>query len=232
MNMLKGIKNYAIISGSYCAFTLTDGALRMLVVLYFHQLGYTPLALASLFLFYEFFGIVTNLVGGWLASRFGLNNTMHIGMLLQIVALMMLTIPSDNLTILYVMLAQALSGIAKDLNKMSAKAGVKLLLPEHHNQSGRLFHWVAVLTGSKNTLKGIGFFVGGLLLHLYNFQTALIILATGLLIILLLSFVYLPNDLGKTKSKPKFSKSSHILLLLTGYLLLASSCLVPVISGL
>ena len=206
MNMLKGIKNYAIISGSYCAFTLTDGALRMLVVLYFHQLGYTPLALASLFLFYEFFGIVTNLIGGWLASRFGLNNTMHIGMLLQIVALMMLTIPSDNLTILYVMLAQALSGIAKDLNKMSAKAGVKLLLPEHHNQSGRLFHWVAVLTGSKNTLKGIGFFVGGLLLHLYNFQTALIILATGLLIILLLSFVYLPNDLGKTKSKPKFSQ--------------------------
>ena len=30
----------------YWAFTLTDGALRMLVVLHFHQLGYSPLEIA------------------------------------------------------------------------------------------------------------------------------------------------------------------------------------------
>jgi predicted MFS family arabinose efflux permease len=206
MNTSKGIQNYAIISSSYCAFTLTDGALRMLVVLYFHQLGYTPLALASLFLFYEFFGIVTNLVGGWLASRFGLNKTMHFGMLLQIIALMMLTVPAEYLTIVYVMAAQAISGIAKDLNKMSAKAGIKLVLPEQHTQSNTLFHWVAILTGSKNTLKGIGFFVGGLLLHLYGFTNALVILASGLVLILITTLVYLPKDLGKNKSKPKVTQ--------------------------
>lgn len=206
MSQSNGIKHYAIISGSYCAFSLTDGALRMLVVLYFHQLGYSPLAIASLFLFYEFFGIVTNLMGGWLASRLGLNSTMHIGIAMQIIALLMLTVPSEYLTVLYVMLAQALSGIAKDLNKMSAKAGVKLVLPEQQSQSNTLFRWVAILTGSKNALKGAGFFVGGLLLHLYDFKTALLILATGLSLILLATYFTLPTQLGKMKSAPKFTQ--------------------------
>ncbi len=206
MNSIKSIQQYAIISGSYCAFTLTDGALRMLVVLYFYQLGYSPLAIASLFLFYEFFGIVTNLVGGWLASRFGLNNTMHIGMLLQIGALIMLTAPPESLTVIYVMAAQAISGIAKDLNKMSAKAGVKLLLPEHQAQSSQLFRWVAILTGAKNSLKGVGFFIGGLLLYLYDFKTAMIILALGLLVVLITTLIYLPRNIGKTKNKPKFTQ--------------------------
>ena len=125
INMLR---NYATITAGYWAFTLTDGAISMLVVLYFHQLGYTPLAIASLFLFYEFFGIVTNLVGGWLGARIGINKTMHIGMIVQIGALLMLTVPTEYLTVAYVMLAQALSGIAKDLNKMSAKASIKLFV--------------------------------------------------------------------------------------------------------
>ncbi|RKZ85147.1 MAG: MFS transporter, partial [Gammaproteobacteria bacterium] len=144
------LRDYAVITGGYWAFTLTDGAIRMLVVLYFHQLGYSPLAIASLFLFYEFFGIVTNLVGGWLGSRFGLNTTMHAGMILQIFALLMLTIPVEYLTIVYVMAAQALSGIAKDLNKMSAKASVKLIVPTgtaQQDTSKKLFKWIALLTG-------------------------------------------------------------------------------------
>jgi MFS transporter, APGE family, 1-arseno-3-phosphoglycerate exporter len=173
MNVVHNLRNYAVITGGYWAFTLTDGAIRMLVVLYFHQLGYTPLAIASLFLFYEFFGIVTNLVGGWLGARFGLNTTMHAGMVLQVIALLMLTVPSDYLTIVYVMAAQALSGIAKDLNKMSAKASVKLFMPsstDHTASSKQLFKWIAILTGSKNTLKGIGFFLGGLLLALYDYS--------------------------------------------------------------
>ena len=196
-------RNYAAITGGYWAFTLTDGALRMLVVLYFHQLGYTALAIASLFLFYEFFGIITNLIGGWLGARFGLNKTMHVGMALQIIALLMLTIPADSLTIIYVMAAQALSGIAKDLNKMSAKASIKLFIPS--NTNGALFKWVAILTGSKNTLKGIGYFLGGMLLTLYGFQSALFILAGSLFIVLLTSLQFLPKDLGKTKTKAKFS---------------------------
>ncbi|HDY86301.1 hypothetical protein LCGC14_0989740 [marine sediment metagenome] len=202
------IRNYAVITGSYWAFTLTDGAIRMLVVLYFHQLGYTPLAIASLFLFYEFFGIITNLVGGWLGARFGLNTTMHVGMLLQVFALLMLTVPTEYLTIVYVMAAQALSGIAKDLNKMSAKASVKLFVPTATDNKGsnRLFKWIAILTGSKNTLKGVGFFLGGLLLSAYGFKGALYVLAAGLFAVLLLTWFLLPDDLGKTKTKAKFTQ--------------------------
>jgi len=205
-------RNYAVVTGAYWGFTLTDGALRMLVVLYFHQLGYTALAIASLFLFYEFFGIVTNLVGGWLGSRIGLNTTMQTGMLLQVLALMMLTVPTEYLSVFYVMLAQALSGIAKDLNKMSAKASVKLLVPEQSagkaNAEGnrRLFKWIAILTGSKNTLKGAGFFLGGFLLSVFEFRGALFVLSASLFTVFILVYFLLPKELGKTKNKAKFSQ--------------------------
>ncbi len=201
------LKSYSVITGAYWAFTLTDGAIRMLVVLFFHQLGYSPLAIASLFLFYEFFGIITNLVGGWAAIRFGLKSTLLIGMALQIIALLMLAVPTEYLGILYVMAAQALSGIAKDLNKMSAKSSIKQLFPaDEKSTSNKLFKWIAILTGSKNTLKGAGFFLGGLLLALYDFQTALLILASGLLIALILATLLLPTSQHDNKSKAKFSQ--------------------------
>ena len=206
------LQNYIVVTLSYWGFTLTDGAIRMLVVLYFYQLGYSPLEIAMLFLFYELCGVLTNFLGGWMASKMGLNTTMHLGMGLQIFALLMLAVPVSWLSVPYVMLAQALSGIAKDLNKMSAKSSVKLMLPEH--AEGKLFKWVAFLTGSKNSIKGLGFFVGGLLLHLFDFQTALLILAAGLLLIMTVSFFLLPKDMGKTKAKVKFkhlfSKSKEI----------------------
>jgi len=202
--MDQGLRHYLVITGGYWAFTLTDGAIRMLVVLYFHQLGYSPFEVAMLFLFYEFFGIVTNLVGGWLGARIGLNFTMHIGMGLQVVALTMLTVPEVWLTVAYVMVAQALSGIAKDLNKMSAKAGVKFLVPKEGES--RLFKWVALLTGSKNALKGVGFFLGAVLLELVGFRGALLILAGGLLLVLLVTAILLPSGLGKIKAKPGSDK--------------------------
>ncbi|WP_441002363.1 organoarsenical effux MFS transporter ArsJ [Pseudocolwellia agarivorans] len=206
------IKQYLVITGNYWAFTLTDGALRMLVVLYFHQLGYGPLNIAMLFLFYEIFGVITNLVGGWLGARLGLNKTMNIGLAMQIIALAMLAVPAEMLTVIYVMCAQALSGIAKDLNKMSAKSSIKLLVPE--GAEGKLYQWVAILTGSKNTLKGVGFFLGGLLLTLLEFKGAIILMASLLGIVWILSLIALKEDLGKAKSKPKFtdifSKSSAI----------------------
>ncbi len=201
------LKNYLIITGGYWAFTITDGALRMLVVLYFHLLGYSPFEVAMLFLFYEFFGIVTNLVGGWLGSRIGLNLTMHIGMAIQVVALAMLMVPEAWLSVSYVMLAQALSGIAKDLNKMSAKASVKKLVPDSHaNKDNILFRWVAILTGSKNALKGVGFFIGALLLQLFEFRGALTVLAASLFLVLLTCLFMLPSGLGKSKEKQKFSR--------------------------
>ncbi len=209
------VRQYLLITGNYWAFTLTDGALRMLVVLHFHQLGYSPLQIAMLFLFYEIFGVVTNLVGGWLGARIGLNRTMNIGLAMQVIALSMLLVPAVWLTVPWVMSAQALSGIAKDLNKMSAKSSIKLLVPG--DRQGTLYRWVAALTGSKNALKGIGFFLGGALLATMGFAPAVAIMAGALLLVWLLSLLLLKRDLGKAKSKPRFreifSKSRAINLL-------------------
>ncbi len=198
----KSLRQYLVITGSYWAFTLTDGALRMLVVLYFHQIGYSPIEIALLFLFYEFFGVITNLTGGWLGARIGLNKTMHIGLFLQLIALSMLLVPGDMLTIVWVMCAQALSGIAKDLNKMSAKSSIKLVV--EGGTDGKLFRWVAGLTGSKNAMKGLGFFVGGLLLLGLGFQGAIYVLLAPIVIAIAFSLVLLRKELGKTTNKPKF----------------------------
>lgn len=201
------VRQYMLITGNYWAFTITDGALRMLVVMYFHQLGYSPLQIAMLFLFYEAFGVVTNLVGGWLGARLGLNRTMNVGLGLQIVALAMLMVPAGMLTVVWVMAAQALSGIAKDLNKMSAKSAVKVLVPaDSANANSALYRWVAMLTGSKNALKGLGFFVGGVLLTLIGFRGAVVAMALMLGAVLGLSLWRLKADLGKQKVKPKFSE--------------------------
>jgi predicted MFS family arabinose efflux permease len=174
------------------------------VVLYFHLLGYSPFQVAMLFLFYELFGVVTNLVGGWLGARIGLNRTMHIGMGLQVLALLLLTVPDAWLSVPYVMAAQALSGIAKDLNKMSAKASVKTLAGA--GGESKLFRWVALLTGSKNALKGAGFFVGAALLQTIGFRGALAVLAGLLLVVLVATALALPAGVGKMKSKPKFTQ--------------------------
>ena len=196
------VRQYLLITGNYWAFTLTDGALRMLVVLHFHQLGYSPLQVAMLFLFYEIFGVITNLVGGWLGAHVGLNRTMNIGLALQVVALSMLLVPTAWLLVPWVMAAQALSGIAKDLNKMSAKSSIKLLVP--NDQQGALYRWVAALTGSKNALKGVGFFLGGALLTTVGFAPAIAVMAAGLAVVWLVSLVLLKRDLGKAKAKPRF----------------------------
>ncbi|TAA45970.1 MULTISPECIES: organoarsenical effux MFS transporter ArsJ [Corallincola] len=198
------VRQYLVVTFNYWNFTLTDGALRMLVVLYFHGLGYTPLQVAMLFLFYEIFGVVTNLVGGWLGARLGLNRTMNVGLALQVLALMMLTVPDSWLTVPLVMLAQAFSGIAKDLNKMSAKSSIKLLVP--NGQQGTLYKWVAILTGSKNALKGIGFFIGGALLAWIGFRGSMFLMAGVLCLVLIASLMLLQKDLGKTKRKPKFTE--------------------------
>ena len=203
-NISPEIRQYLVVTGNYWAFTLTDGALRMLVVLHFHGLGYSPLQIAMLFLFYEIFGVVTNLVGGWLGARLGLNKTMNVGLFMQIVALSMLLVPSGMLTVAWVMAAQALSGIAKDLNKMSAKSSIKLLVP--NDAQGELYKWVAMLTGSKNALKGAGFFLGGALLTLFGFQLAVLGMAIVLLLVWIFSLLSLQRDLGKAKNKPKFTE--------------------------
>ena len=200
------LRNYIVVTGAYWGFTITDGALRMLVLLHFFHLGYSPVQLAFLFLFYEFFGIVTNLFGGWIASEMGLKVTLIGGLLLQITALGLLSLTSPGwpevVSVTYVMVMQSLSGIAKDLTKMSAKSAIKVLVPA--DAKGSLFKWVAILTGSKNALKGVGFFVGGFLLHVSGYAGSLFIMAGGLILVTGGSLIMLPADMGQTKAKTAF----------------------------
>jgi len=203
MNRSADLRNYVLVTAAYWADTIADGASRMLVLFYFYELGYSPLKVAFLFLFYEVFGVITNLVGGWLAARLGLRSTLFMGLGVQLVALSMLAFaPDDWLVVAYVMVAQALSGIAKDLTKMSSKSAIKLVVPD--GASGQLYRWVALLTGSKNALKGVGFFVGGLLLTLTSFQTAMAILAAMILTALVVVALLMHGGLGRPDAKAKF----------------------------
>ena len=201
-------KSYIAVTLSYWAFMLTDGALRMVVLLHFHQLGFTPDKLAFLFIFYEVAGIATNLLGGWFAARVGLKSTLFSGLALQLIALLGLTIFQPNWTIvssvIFVMMIQAISGIAKDLTKMSSKSSVKLLVSEE-NQSG-LFKLVALLTGSKNAIKGVGFFLGSALLGSVGFNLALYSLAGIIGLSLIYSLLAVTGDFGKMKTKVKFNQ--------------------------
>lgn len=187
---------------------LTDGALRMLVLLHFHTLGFSAFTLAWLFLLYEFMGIVTNLSAGWVAARFGLTTTLYAGLSLQIVALVALSQLSSEwavgFSVVYVMVVQGLSGIAKDLAKMSSKSAVKLLAP---SGQGGLFKWVAVLTGSKNAVKGLGFLLGAALLALWGgFTTSVVGMAAVLILILIAVALFMPSGLPRGSKSAKFSQ--------------------------
>ncbi|WP_414551942.1 organoarsenical effux MFS transporter ArsJ [Anabaena sp. CCY 0017] len=201
------LKNYTLVTLAYWGFTITDGALRMLVLLYFDSIGYTPLQIASLFLFYEIFGVVTNFLGGWIGSQFGLKITLYAGIGLQVFSMVMLSwlnpAWTEWIAVGYVMVAQAFSGVAKDLTKMSSKSAIRLVVPQEAQSS--LFKWVAVLTGSKNALKGVGFFVGSVLLTSVGFKNALLIMSGGLFLILFTGLM-LPKGMGKIKTKVKFSQ--------------------------
>ncbi len=202
----QGLVAYAAVTAAYWAFMLSDGALRMLVLLHFNGLGFTPVQLAWLFLLYELAGIVTNLAAGWIAARFGLAVTLWAGLLMQIAALVGLTqldpAWSIPLSVAFVMVVQGLSGVAKDLAKMSSKSAVKLLAPKG---DGALFRWVALLTGSKNAVKGVGFFLGAVLLALAGFKGAVWGMACVLALILAAIWLFMPAGLPMGSKEAKFS---------------------------
>ena len=186
---------------------LSDGALRMLVLLHFHTLGYSPIQLAYMFVLYELAGVITNILAGWIGSRYGLSSTLIAGLALQIVALLALSQLHQDwvlaYSVAYVMVVQGLSGIAKDLSKMSAKSAVKVLSP---NDNQKLFSWVATLTGSKNAVKGLGFFIGAIALNFFSFVSVLYGMAFVLLIALFLSLILITNRLPKRQSSSKFKE--------------------------
>jgi MFS family permease len=186
---------------------LTDGALRMLVLLHFHTLGFSPVQLAYLFVLYEVAGVVTNLSAGWIAARFGLTKTLYAGLALQVVALLALAQldPAWGITasVVFVMLVQGMSGVAKDLAKMSAKSAVKILAP---TGGGGLFRWVALLTGSKNAVKGFGFLLGAALLAVLGFVPAVQAMAAILFVILIGVVLGMPRGLPVGRRGAKFSE--------------------------
>jgi hypothetical protein len=203
----QGLAAYVAVTAAYWAFMLTDGALRMLVLLHFHTLGFSPVQLAYLFVLYEIAGVVTNLSAGWIAARFGLTSTLYAGLGLQVVALLALTqldpgwsIPAS---VAFVMAVQGASGVAKDLAKMSSKSAVKLLAPK---EGGGLFRWVALLTGSKNAVKGLGFFLGAVLLGLFGFTASVAGMAALLAAILLLIALKMPSGLPTGRKDAKFKE--------------------------
>ncbi len=207
MSKPEGLSAYIAVTAAYWAFMLTDGALRMLVLLHFHTLGFSPVQLAYLFVLYEVAGMVTNLSAGWIAARFGLTSTLYAGLGLQVVALVVLAQldPSWAITasVAFVMCVQGASGVAKDLAKMSSKSAVKLLAP---TTGGGLFRWVAVLTGSKNAVKGVGFLLGAALLATLGFVAAIYAMAAVLAVILLAIIIFMPSGLPKGRKGAKFSE--------------------------
>ncbi|KIC45832.1 MFS transporter permease [Ruegeria sp. ANG-S4] len=202
-----GLSAYIAVTAAYWAFMLTDGALRMLVLLHFHTLGFSPVQLAYLFVLYEIAGMATNLTAGWIAARFGLTSTLYAGLGLQVVALLALTQLDPNwaigVSVAFVMIVQGASGVAKDLAKMSSKSAVKLLAP---TEGGGLFRWVAVLTGSKNAVKGLGFLLGAGLLATLGFVWAVLLMAIVLAAILAAVIVFMPPGLPKGRKGAKFSE--------------------------
>jgi MFS family permease len=202
---MSAVRNYAVVTASYWCFTLTDGALRMLVLLHFYGLGYTPFMLAFLFLLYEAAGIFANIGGGWLATRFGIPRMLMTGLCLQITGLIVLSAldPAWNATlaVTWVVVAQGIAGVAKDITKTASKSAIKATSA---GGSGQLFRWVAWFTGSKNAMKGVGFFVGGLLLETIGFRAALWLMAAVLASVLAGVTVSLPRTLGKAKASKSF----------------------------
>ena len=194
-------RHYAVVTAAYWGFTLTDGALRMLVLLHFHRLGYSPFTLALLFLLYEAAGIVANLIGGWLATRFGIARMLAVGLTTQIAGFLLLSALSPEwsatLSVAWVVVAQGVCGVAKDLTKTASKSAIKLTAG---SASGRLFKWVAFFTGSKNAMKGAGFFLGGVLLQVLGFQGALWAMAVVLGLILVGVVAAVPPLMGKRKA--------------------------------
>ncbi len=203
----EGLSAYIAVTAAYWAFMLTDGALRMLVLLHFHTLGFSPVQLAYLFVLYEIAGVVTNLCAGWIAARFGLTATLYAGLALQVLALLALAQLDPawaiGASVAFVMLVQGASGVAKDLAKMSSKSAVKILAP---SEGDGLFRWVALLTGSKNAVKGLGFLLGAALLATLGFQAAVLGMAVALFVILMAVLIAMPAGLPKGRKGAKFSE--------------------------
>jgi MFS family permease len=216
--MNPGTRNYAIVTAAYWGFTLSDGALRMLVLLHFYRLGYSPFTLAFLFLLYEAMGVLANLIGGWLATRYGIARMLAVGLATQITGFLLLSALSPSWTaamsVAWVVIAQGICGVAKDLTKTASKSAIKLTAGE---ASGQLFKWVAFFTGSKNAMKGVGFFLGGVLLQAIGFQRSLWVMAALLSLVFVGVVSFVPRLMGKSKASTSarelFAKNRGINLL-------------------
>ena len=219
--MNASIKDYITVTLNYWVFTFTDGALRIIVLLHFYKEGFSPFLIALLFLSYEFAGVFTNLIGGWLSTNYGIKRMLGVGLVIQSLGLVCLSVVNTAwgtvIATVWILFCQGLCGVAKDFTKTASKSAIKLTsdkLEGIESKDSRLFRWVAWFTGSKNAMKGIGFLGGGLLLTVFGFQNSLWLMAFLIVLIFIFTMAQLPEMFGKKKAsktiKSFFSKNKVV----------------------
>lgn len=191
---------FAVISISYLLFTVTDGALRMIVLLHAYNLRFSAMQVAVMFVLYELAGVFTNLGAGLAGARWGIKMTLITGLCLQLLTYGLLFAWdekwSQTQAIVYVTVVQMFGGVAKDLTKLGGKTVTKLVTPDE--QSTKLFKLVSLLTGWKNSLKGVGYFLGSALLPI-SYYLALSVMLGLVLLALPWAIFGLDRSLGTAK---------------------------------
>jgi len=206
------LRPFVIISITYLLFTVTDGAIRMIVLLHAYSKSFSALQVAVMFTLYELAGVFTNLAAGMMGARWGIRFTLIVGLCLQIFSYGLLFGWNDDWSqrtaIIYVTIAQMFAGIAKDLTKLGGKTVTKLVTPEGRHT--RLFRLVSLLTGWKNSLKGVGYFRGSALLEV-SYDAALGFMIGLIVIAMPFAIFGLDKNLGTAKKKNASLKEIFVL---------------------
>lgn len=198
----KALRPFVIISSSYLLFTITDGAIRMIVLLHAYNKSFSALEVSIMFSLYELAGVFTNLAAGLMGAKWGIKFTLIIGLSLQLLSYGLMFGWQDSWTkseaIIYVTVAQMFAGIAKDLTKLGGKTVTKLVTPDE--KETQLFKLVSFITGWKNSLKGVGYFAGAALLQV-SYVLALSVMMALVLIAMPWAICGLDRSLGTAKKK-------------------------------
>jgi MFS family permease len=196
----RAIKPFVVISASYLLFTVTDGGIRTIVLFNAFQRKFSAFEVSIMFVLYELAGTFTNFLAGIAGARWGLKATMLAGLFLQLGGIGMLFGWSEKFTkeqaIIFVTIAQMLSGISKDLVKLGGKAVTKLVTPD--SKQGVLYKRVSMITGLKNSLKGVGYFLGGALVQ-WSYFGALGVMMGIVLLAIPWPALGLESGLGRTR---------------------------------
>jgi len=208
------VHNLYVTVWSFNLFTITDGAIRSIILLYANKLGFNAILIAVMFSMYELAGVFTNLFGGVIATRYGLKFTLLCSLVCQVVGLGLLltiepifgdleTMTNKGGATAFITFCQALSGIAKDLMKLSCKSMPKLV--SKPGDDDKLFVLVAWVTGLKNSFKGFGSIVGAILINFTSLVTSVCVLLGIIGLIVPAPILYMDKFLGMNKKNAVFN---------------------------